>query len=77
MCVTRVARVLSIQGSNAKVQFLDTGVVDEVDVSMVQAKKDSYVEVFADQAIGRITKKEAEFKLDLRLQMNRARGVTA
>jgi hydrogenase maturation factor len=76
MCVTRVARVLATQGSSAKVLFLDTGVVDQVDVSMVQAKKDSYVEVFADQAIGRISKKEADFKLDLRLQMIRARGAT-
>ncbi len=75
MCITRVARVLSIQGTNASVLYLDSGVVGEVDVSMVQAKKDSYVEVFAEQAIGRITKKEAEFKRDLRLELNRLRKV--
>ena len=33
-----------------------------MDVAIVRVKKDSYVEIFADQAIGRITKKEAEFK---------------
>jgi len=74
MCVTKVGRVLSIQGTNASVVYLESGVVGEVDVSMVRAKKDSYVEIFAEQAIGRITKKEAEFKRDLRLELNRLRG---
>jgi hydrogenase maturation factor len=73
MCITRVGRVLSIQGAIASVLYLDNLVVDDVDVSMVRAKKGSYVEVFAEQAIGRITKKEAEFKRDLRLEMNRLR----
>ena len=73
MCVTRVGRVLSIQGTVASVLYLDDLIVDEVDVSMVRAKKGSFVEVFADQAIGRITKREAEFKRDLRLEMSRLR----
>ena len=75
MCVTRVGMVLSIRGTSASVLYLDGGVVGEVDVSMVNAKKGSYVEVFAEQAIGRITKKEAEFKRDLRLELNRLRKV--
>ena len=74
MCVTRVGRVLSIHGANASVLYIDSGAVGEVDVSMVRAKKDAYLEIFADQAIGRITKKEAEFKRDLRLELNRLRG---
>ena len=73
MCVTRVGRILSIQGTIASVFYLDDLVVCEVDVSMVHAWKGSYVEVFAEQAIGRITKREAEFKRDLRLEMNRLR----
>ncbi len=73
MCVTRVGRVLSIKSTAASVLYLDSGEVGEVDVSMVRARKGSYVEVFADQAIGRITKREAEFKRDLRLEMNRLR----
>ena len=73
MCITRVGRVLSIQGTAASVLYLDSGEVGEVDVSMVRARMGSYVEVFADQAIGRITKREAEFKRDLRLEMNRLR----
>lgn len=71
MCVTRVARVLSVDGDTAKVKFLDTDAVGEVDVSMVRAAKNAYVEVFAEQAIGRLTKKEADFKLSLRLELNR------
>ncbi|MDA4131544.1 MAG: hypothetical protein OK454_00255 [Thaumarchaeota archaeon] len=46
----------------------------DVDVAMVHVRKDSYVEIFADQVIGRITKKEAEFKRELRRQMDGARG---
>jgi hydrogenase maturation factor len=73
MCVTRVGQVLSIQGASASVRYLDSGAVADVDVSMVDAKKNCYVEIFAEQAIGRITKKEAEFKRDLRLEMERLR----
>ncbi|MGA2665618.1 MAG: HypC/HybG/HupF family hydrogenase formation chaperone [Nitrososphaerales archaeon] len=73
MCVTRVGQVLSIEGGVAKVRFMDTGSVGDVDVSMVDARKNSYVEIFVDQAIGRITKKEAEFKRDLRLELEKMR----
>ena len=66
--------MLSIEGTNASVLYLDSGSVGEVDVSMVRARKNAYVEIFAEQAIGRITKKEAEFKRDLRLELNRLRG---
>jgi hydrogenase maturation factor len=76
MCVTRAAKVISLEGARATVRYLDSDAVDEVDVSMVDAKKGSYVEVFADQAIGCITKREAEFKRDLRLEMNRIRLAT-
>ena len=73
MCITRVGRVLSIQGAIASVLYLDSLAAGEVDVSMVRARKGSFVEVFAEQAIGTITKKEAEVKRDLRLEMNRLR----
>lgn len=74
MCVTRVARVLSIQGTNASVLYLDSGAVGEVDVSMVDTKKNAYVEIFAGQAIGSVTKKEAEFKRKLRMELERLRS---
>jgi prefoldin subunit 5 len=76
MCVTRVARVISTQGTNAKVLYLDSELAGEVDTTMVPVRKGSYVEIFADQAIGRITKKEAEFKRELRLQIEKARGTS-
>ena len=76
MCVTRVGKVVSVQGTTASVLYLDSGTVGDVDVSMVDAKRNAYVEIFAEQAIGRITKKEAEFKRDLRLELNRLREGT-
>ena len=74
MCVTRAGRIVSLEGARARVRFLDNDAVGEVDVSMIVANKDSYVEVFADRAIARITKREAEFKRDLRLELNRMRA---
>lgn len=71
MCVTRAAKVVSLKGGTATVRFLDSDAVAEVDVSMIDAKKGSYVEIFADRAIGCITKEEAGFKRDLRLELNR------
>jgi prefoldin subunit 5 len=75
MCVTRVAKVLLLDGAKARVCFLDSGAIGDIDVAMVDVKKNSYVEVFADRAIGRITKREAEFKRDLRLELDRLGAV--
>ena len=75
MCLTKVATVLSLDGARAKVRFLDSGTVGDIDVSMVDAKKGSYLEVFADRAIGRITKREADYKRDLRLELDRIEAV--
>jgi len=75
LCLTKAARVLSIGGPTARVRFLDSATVGEVDVSMVDAKKGSYVEVFADRAIRLISKKEAEYKRDLRLELDRTQAV--
>jgi hydrogenase maturation factor len=60
VCITRVGRILSLQGERALVGFLDHDVTMEIDVSMVDARKDAYVEVFGDRAISRLTKREAE-----------------
>jgi hypothetical protein len=75
MCVTRVAKVLLLDGAKARVCFLDSSAIGDIDVAMVDVKKNSYVEVFADRAIGRITKREAEFKRDLRLELDRLGAV--
>jgi len=60
VCVTRVGRILRLQGDRALVEFLDYDVTMDVDVSLVNATKDVYVEVFGDRAIARLTRREAE-----------------
>ncbi len=74
MCLTRVAQVVSTDGGRAKISYLDSHETSEADVSMVNARRGSYVEIFADVAIGRLTKKEAELKRDLRLELLRRAG---
>lgn len=69
MCVTRVGKVLSVEGNRATVRVLETGGVTNVDVSMVSPKKNAYLEIFADAAIGSLTKKEAEYKCALRQEV--------
>ena len=69
MCLTRVGRIVNVDGGRAKISYLDTRETGDVDVSMVEARKGSYVEIFANVAIGSITKKEAELKRSLRLEL--------
>ena len=65
MCVTRVAKVLSIGQDKARVKFVDGGATLEVDVSMLEAKRGDFVEVFADQALSILTEEEAEWRKKL------------
>lgn len=60
VCVTRVGKILRLQGDRAVVEFLDYNVTMDIDVSMVDAAKDAYVEVFGDRAIARLTRRDAE-----------------
>jgi hypothetical protein len=60
MCITRVGRILYLKGDRALVEFLDYDAIMDIDVSMVHATKDAYVEVFGDHAIGHLTKRDAE-----------------
>jgi hypothetical protein len=73
MYITTIAKVLSTGGTDAR----GSGIAGYVDVSMVRVKKDSYAEVFAHQTIGRITRKVAKLKRDVRLQFIAARNSTA
>ena len=66
MCVTRVGKVLSVQGTRAMVRILETGAVADINVSLVEAKKNAYLEIFADSAIGSLSKREAEWKSKIR-----------
>jgi hydrogenase maturation factor len=62
VCVTRVAKVESVKGGEALVRFADNDATRLVDVSMVEAKKGGYVEVFADQALSSLTEEEASWR---------------
>jgi hydrogenase maturation factor len=78
MCLTRVARIVNVESGRAKISYLDNRETSEVDVSMVNARKGSYVEVFANVAIGHITKKDADQRRALQRELRaRAKGVEA
>lgn len=75
MCLTRVGRIVNVDGSRAKISYLDNHETSTVDVSMVGARRGAYVEIFANVAIGRITKKEADQRRALQLELRaRAKG---
>jgi hydrogenase maturation factor len=60
MCITRVGKVLSIENSKAKVELVgDSRIVENVDVSMISARKNSYVELYANLAVGLLNSQEA------------------
>jgi hypothetical protein len=75
MCVTRVGRVLSVNGGKAVVRFFDDNTMGGVDVSMLDAKKDSYVEVFANLALSSLTAREAEKRRRAWLEIRKAAGI--
>jgi hydrogenase maturation factor len=76
MCLTRIGRIVDVDGRRAKISYLDNRETSEVDVSMVDARRGSYVEIFANVAIGRVTKKEADQRRALQLELRaRAKGV--
>ena len=58
MCLAIPARVVSIQGDKAKVDF-GQGVVKDVNVTLVETKVGGYVLVHAGYAIQTVDKKEA------------------
>ena len=58
MCLAIPARVMSIDGSKAQVDFGE-GVLREVNVTLVEAKVGDYVLVHAGYAIQTVDKKEA------------------
>jgi hydrogenase maturation factor len=71
MCITKAAKILSVKDGGARARFLDSGALRDIDVSLVDAKKGSYVEVFADHAISPLSREEAERKAELLVQVLR------
>lgn len=75
MCITRVGKVLSLHNSKAIVKLLgDDRIIDLVDVSMINAKRNSYVEVYANLAISTLTSREADQRKRAWLEVMRTRN---
>ncbi|MEM2517554.1 MAG: HypC/HybG/HupF family hydrogenase formation chaperone [Candidatus Bathyarchaeia archaeon] len=64
MCLAIPAKVVSVQGNFAKVDF-GGGIIREVDVSLVDVKVNDYVLVHAGYAIQVLSKEEAQETLRL------------
>lgn len=59
MCVTRAGKVASASKGRARVEFFDGRALDDVDVSVVDAKKGEFVEVFGNLALSVLSTAEA------------------
>ena len=64
MCLAIPARVMSVEGENAKVDFGEK-VLREINVTLVDAKVGDYVLVHAGYAIQKLDEKEALETLSL------------
>jgi hydrogenase expression/formation protein HypC len=64
MCLAIPAKVISVQGNVAEVDF-GGGIIREVDISLVEVKTDDYVLVHAGYVIQVLSKEEAEETLRL------------
>jgi hydrogenase maturation factor len=62
MCVTRTGKVVSANSGRARVEFFDGRALDEVDVSIVDAQKGEFVEVFGNLALSVLSPSEARSK---------------
>jgi hydrogenase maturation factor len=75
MCITRVGRILSVHNSKATVKLLgDNRVIENVDVSMITARQNSYIEIYANLALGLLSQKEASQRGKAWVEVMRARG---
>jgi len=62
MCVTRAGRVVSASGGRGRVEFFDGRALDDVDISVVDAKRGEFVEVFGNLALSVLSASEARGK---------------
>jgi hydrogenase maturation factor len=70
MCFARLGRVLALEGKRATVEFLDTQLVKDIDISMVESVgKNSFVEVFGDVALCLISPRQAKSRQKLALEI--------
>jgi hydrogenase maturation factor len=59
MCITRAGRVVEASSGRGRVDFFDGRSLDDVDLSVVGAKKGAYVEVFGNMALSVLSETEA------------------
>jgi hydrogenase maturation factor len=75
MCVTRPAKVLSVHNSKATVRLLgDSRIIENIDVSMIDAKQNSYVELYANLAIALLSAKEAKLRKEAWIEVIHSRN---
>jgi len=72
MCVTRAGRAVSVSNGRARVEFFDGRALDDVDVTLVDAKKGQFVEVFGNMALSLLTPAEARSKKQAWAEVARA-----
>jgi len=72
MCVTRAGRAVSVSNGRARVEFFDGIALDDVDVTLVDAKKGQFVEVFGNMALSLLTPAEARSKKQAWAEVARA-----
>ena len=72
MCVTRAGRAVSVSHGRARVEFFDGRALDDVDVTLVDAKKGQFVEVFGNMALSLLTPAEARSKKQAWAEVARA-----
>jgi hydrogenase maturation factor len=75
LCITRAGKVLSVENSKAKVKLLgDSRIIEDIDVSMIGAKQEAYVEVYANLALRLLSAKEANQKKRVWIEVMRTRN---
>ena len=72
MCVTRSGRVVSASKGRGRVDFFDGRTLDDVDLSVVNARKGMFVEVFGNLALSVISASEARSKRKVWEEVGRA-----
>ncbi len=75
MCISRAGKIVSLRGTRATVRLLGDGrTVDDIDISMINAEVGSYVEIFANLALGTLDPREARQRKEAWLAVARARA---
>jgi len=75
MCVTRAGKAVSVSKGRARVEFFDGRAMDDVDVSIVNAKKGEFVEVFGNMALSVLTASEARARKKVWGEVQRAAAI--